>query len=281
MGALKSVADLCKEHGIDHKQLAERTGLDDQRVLAIVLGRWMPSPSERDKVAAAFGLNRGPITWEHQTPRAGNRLTPGGALAIGRLGSCGRFMSKRPAAAREASAGGLPSCQRRPVGLCSWLLALKVFANFPPGPSPSWENGANVIWFTPLPVPGNRAGGLAHGQIWLHLYAQGSWAEGGSAFASPFLLGDELKQDLVSSSRSTRTSGGASIPKRMRPFLADCTTVTRMDSLMRMLSPTFRERTSMIDPSMMSLAATGPSMTLVGCNCPLPVASRPLSLLFF
>jgi hypothetical protein len=36
----------------------------------------------------------------------------------------------------------------------------------------------------------------------------------------------------------------------------------------------------MIDPSMMSLAATGPSMTLVGCNCPLPVASRPLSLLF-
>ena len=102
MGALKSVADLCKEHGIAHKQLAERTGLDDQRVLAIVLGRWMPSPSERDKVAAAFGLNRGPITWEHQTPRGGNRLTPGGALAIGRLGSCGRFMSKRPAAARDA-----------------------------------------------------------------------------------------------------------------------------------------------------------------------------------
>jgi hypothetical protein len=41
---------------------------------------------------------------------------------------------------------------------------------------------------------------------------------------------------------------------------------------MRMLSPTFRERTSMIEPSMMSLAATGPSMTLVGYHCPLPVA---------
>src|ERR1700730_3445239 len=76
-----------------------------------------------------------------------------------------------------------------------------------------------------------------------------SWAEVCSASALPFLLGDELKQDLVSSSRRTLTSGGASIPKRMRPFAA-CTTVTRMDSLMRMLSPTFRERTSMIGPSM-------------------------------
>ena len=121
---------------------------------------------------------------------------------------------------------------------------------------------------------------MSHGQICLNLYAQGNWAAGDSASASPFLLGDELAQDLVSSSRSTLTSGGASIPKRMRPLLA-CTTVTRMVSLMRMLSPTFRERTSMIDPSMMLLPATGPSMTLVGYNCALPVASRPVSLLFW
>jgi len=155
----------------------------------------------------------------------------------------------------------VPSRQRRPVGLCSWLHALKVFANFPPGPPPYWENGANLIWLAPLPVPGKRAGPLAPEQIWLHQNAQGSWAEGDSAFASPFLLDDEWKQDLVSSSRSTVTSGGASIPKRVRPFL-ESTTVTRMDSLMKMLSPTFRERTSMINPSMMLLAATGPSMTL-------------------
>src|SRR5271166_3959738 len=101
----------------------------------------------------------------------------------------------------------VPSCQRRPVGLCSWLLALKGFANFPPGPSPSWEDGANVR-LTPLPVPGSGVGGLSHGQSRLHLVAQGSWAERGSASASPFLLGDELQQDLVSSSRSTMTSGG-------------------------------------------------------------------------
>ena len=98
---------------------------------------------------------------------------------------------------------------------------------------------------------------MSHVQIRLNLYAQDSQAEEGGASASPFLLGDEMEQDRVSSSRRTLTSGGASIPKRMRP-LADCTTVIRMDSLMRMLSPTFRERTSMIDPSMMSLAAPAP-----------------------
>ena len=89
----------------------------------------------------------------------------------------------------------------------SWLLALKVLDNFPPGPSPSWENGAIVSWLTPLPIPGSGAGGLAHGQIWLHRYAQGSEAETRSASALPFLLGDELKQDLVSSSRRSMTSG--------------------------------------------------------------------------
>ena len=156
------------------------------------------------------------------------------------------------------------------------FLPLEFSPNFHPAPLPSWENGANVIWITPLPVLSGGAGGLSHGQICVHLYAQGSWAEGGSASALPFLLGDELRQDLVSSSRSTMTSGGASIPNRMRPLLA-CTTMTRMDSLMRMLSPTFRERTSMIDPSVVSLAATGPSMTLVGCKCRcrLPVGLYP------
>jgi hypothetical protein len=68
MELLKNVGDLCVEHKIDYKQLALRAGLDEQRVLAIVLGRWTPSPSERDKVAAVFGLNRDQITWGHKTP---------------------------------------------------------------------------------------------------------------------------------------------------------------------------------------------------------------------
>ena len=68
MDVSKTVAELCRERGLDVKQLAEKAGLDEPRVLAIVLGRWTPSPAERDKVAAAFGLTREQITWGHKTP---------------------------------------------------------------------------------------------------------------------------------------------------------------------------------------------------------------------
>ena len=65
---LKSVDQLCAEHGIDARQLAERSGVDEQRVLAIVLGRWTPSPEDRDRIAAVFGLTRDQIVWGHKTP---------------------------------------------------------------------------------------------------------------------------------------------------------------------------------------------------------------------
>ena len=58
----------CVERGIDARQLAVRAGVDEQRVLAIVLGRWTPSPQERDRIAAAFGLPRDEIVWGHTTP---------------------------------------------------------------------------------------------------------------------------------------------------------------------------------------------------------------------
>jgi hypothetical protein len=64
----KSVDVLCAEHGIDVRRLAERSGLDEQRVLAIVLGRWTPSPAERDAIAKVFGLTRDQIVWGHKTP---------------------------------------------------------------------------------------------------------------------------------------------------------------------------------------------------------------------
>ena len=68
MEPTKSVSDLCEESRIDVKTLAERSGLDEQRVLAIVLGRWTPSPAERDRVAAVFGLTRDQVAWGHKTP---------------------------------------------------------------------------------------------------------------------------------------------------------------------------------------------------------------------
>jgi transcriptional regulator with XRE-family HTH domain len=64
----RTVNELCEQRGITLKQLVERCGVDEQRVVAILLGRWTPSPEERDKIAAVFGLGRDDITWGHKTP---------------------------------------------------------------------------------------------------------------------------------------------------------------------------------------------------------------------
>jgi hypothetical protein len=67
MDNLKTVHDLCEEAGIDVAKLAALAQLDEKRVLAIVEGRWTPSPSERDKIAAVFALTRDDIAWGHKT----------------------------------------------------------------------------------------------------------------------------------------------------------------------------------------------------------------------
>lgn len=68
MEPTKTVNDLCLEQKIDVKTLAERSNIDEQRVLAIALGRWTPSPLERDRIAGVFGLKRDDIVWGHKTP---------------------------------------------------------------------------------------------------------------------------------------------------------------------------------------------------------------------
>ncbi len=68
MQIAKTVALLCQEHNLDVRQLAEKSGLDESRSLAILLGRWLPSPAERDAIAAVFGLTRDQIVWGHTTP---------------------------------------------------------------------------------------------------------------------------------------------------------------------------------------------------------------------
>jgi hypothetical protein len=64
----RTVSELCASHGFDPRQLAERTGLEERRVLAIIEGRWTPSPAERDRVAAVFGLTRDQVVWGHSSP---------------------------------------------------------------------------------------------------------------------------------------------------------------------------------------------------------------------
>ena len=64
----KSVAQLCEENGMNIKELTAKCGLEEGRVLAILTGRWTPSPAERDAVAAVFGIKREQIVWGHVTP---------------------------------------------------------------------------------------------------------------------------------------------------------------------------------------------------------------------
>lgn len=68
MEGLKTVEELCIDQKLDVKALAAKSDLDETRVTAIVLGRWTPSPSERDRIASAFGLTRDQIAWGHKTP---------------------------------------------------------------------------------------------------------------------------------------------------------------------------------------------------------------------
>ena len=65
---IASVADLCEQQKITAAELARRTGLDDNRLAAILMGRWTPSPAERQKIAAAFNLPVEKIAWGHKTP---------------------------------------------------------------------------------------------------------------------------------------------------------------------------------------------------------------------
>jgi len=63
-----SVAELCEQQKLSAADLAAKIGLDESRVTAIILGRWTPSPAERQKIAAAFNVTIDEIAWGHKTP---------------------------------------------------------------------------------------------------------------------------------------------------------------------------------------------------------------------
>ncbi len=63
-----SVQKLCRQTGLTAAELAARSGLDEKRVEAIVLGRWTASPDERARIAAVFNTPVESIAWRHTTP---------------------------------------------------------------------------------------------------------------------------------------------------------------------------------------------------------------------
>ncbi len=66
--ASASVAELCRDHGLSIEDLSAKSGVDSLRVTAIVMGRWTPSPQERQKIAAVFNVAIDNIRWGHVTP---------------------------------------------------------------------------------------------------------------------------------------------------------------------------------------------------------------------
>jgi lambda repressor-like predicted transcriptional regulator len=67
---MKTVDIVLEELGWSLDDLAARCQLDLERVAAIVDGRWLPSPAERQRIADALGVPSEEISWGHtMSPR--------------------------------------------------------------------------------------------------------------------------------------------------------------------------------------------------------------------
>jgi transcriptional regulator with XRE-family HTH domain len=62
---MKPIARCMEEAGIGLAQLVTASGLDGKLVKAIVSGNYTPSPSQRQRLAAALGVSTGDISWGH------------------------------------------------------------------------------------------------------------------------------------------------------------------------------------------------------------------------
>lgn len=62
---IRTIDLVFEETGLSIEDLAERSKLDGKRIEAILVGRWTPSPDERERLAAAFGVPIEDISWGH------------------------------------------------------------------------------------------------------------------------------------------------------------------------------------------------------------------------
>jgi transcriptional regulator with XRE-family HTH domain len=62
---MKTVEHLFEETGLAIEEVSQRSGLPVERVAAIAEGRWTPSPQERERIAAAFGVPVAEVSWGH------------------------------------------------------------------------------------------------------------------------------------------------------------------------------------------------------------------------
>ncbi len=62
---MATVDYLFERTGLTIDDVSERAKLPLERVEAIAVGRWTPSPEERRRIAAAFGVPVEEISWGH------------------------------------------------------------------------------------------------------------------------------------------------------------------------------------------------------------------------
>jgi hypothetical protein len=65
---MKPLASYMEEAGISVAQLVTITGLEAKLVRAIAGGNYTPSPSQRERLAAALGVSKDDISWGHSVP---------------------------------------------------------------------------------------------------------------------------------------------------------------------------------------------------------------------
>jgi hypothetical protein len=63
----RSVFDWMVDRGIGLEELRTTSALDDKVLRAIIDGRYTPSPQQRQRVAAALGVDPEQILWGHTT----------------------------------------------------------------------------------------------------------------------------------------------------------------------------------------------------------------------
>ncbi|MBI3863492.1 MAG: helix-turn-helix transcriptional regulator [Planctomycetia bacterium] len=62
---MKTIDLLFEETQLSVEEVAERARLMPERVEAIAVGRWTPSPDERRRIAEAFGVPVEEVSWGH------------------------------------------------------------------------------------------------------------------------------------------------------------------------------------------------------------------------
>ena len=62
---VKTVEHWLETTGLSLEGIASRARLPVERVAAIAEGRWTPSPDDRQRIAAAFGVEVAAVSWGH------------------------------------------------------------------------------------------------------------------------------------------------------------------------------------------------------------------------